>query len=94
MSQTGRKGRPSLRPTAEQRRLVELLKVAGWWNGAIARRLGVTRPTLDKHFGQELRDASDRQLASLLSVLWRAAGRGNVSAMRQLLRRMDRNGPT
>jgi DNA invertase Pin-like site-specific DNA recombinase len=83
-------GRRPLAPTAKQRRLVGLLKAAGWSNEAIARHLGITRPTLDKHFGQDLRDAKDRQLLWLLSLLWREARRGKVSAMRQLLRRMNR----
>lgn len=47
-------GRPSFSPTAEQREIVSALAQAHVAQAEIARRIGVTKKTLQKHFAGEL----------------------------------------
>jgi hypothetical protein len=72
------------------RQAVFELRRARHSNERIARSLGISHPTLIKHFAAELERANDAFLAELLRSMWRAANRGNVSAMIWLLKRTSR----
>jgi hypothetical protein len=80
-------GQPPFKPTPSQRRDVETLKAESWSNDRIAHVLGVSRPTLEKHFVQELQHGRDRvQLETLRSL--RKLAKKNASANRQQLDRL------
>jgi AraC-like DNA-binding protein len=82
------RGRIPFKPTRRQRRRVELL--AGEASEvAIAQQLGVSLPTLRKHFAAELEFGRLRVLADALERLDRAAAKGNVSAAKALVARKD-----
>lgn len=75
-------GRPSWVPTAEQRRLVEVLRAGGNSLPLIARAIGVSVPTLRKCCGAELRYAHADLEARMGAALVRAALQGHVGAIR------------
>lgn len=79
-------GRPEYEPTQRDRDDVRLMKADDWSDERIARRLGISRNTLLKHFAQELEDGADyvRQIA--LRNLMRSSNGGNVGASNSLLR--------
>ena len=53
-------GRPEFAPTDEDREKVRVLKAGGMTNEAIAEVIGVSEPTLRKHFSYELDIAVSR----------------------------------
>lgn len=77
-------GRPSFKPTAAQRRKVEELRSVGMSKDDVAAVLGVTRPTLDKHFEVELQVGAAKKRAEVVSFLYKSARGGNVSAQKKL----------
>jgi DNA-binding CsgD family transcriptional regulator len=78
------RGRPSFKPTAAHRRQVEECKSGGMSNEEIAMAIGITAPTLEKHFEDELAHGRARKRAEVLRLLYAAARKGNVSAQKQL----------
>jgi hypothetical protein len=79
----GGRGRPQHIPTSENRNKVTLLLALGWSNPRIANALGVTLPTLRKHYFSLLkfRDAQrDRMDASIASTLWKQFQDGSTAA--------------
>ena len=56
-------GRPSFRPSVEQRQTVEEMKFCGKSDAAIARAIGINVDTLRKHLRDELDDAVERRAA-------------------------------
>ncbi|CAN5479591.1 hypothetical protein BH10PSE7_BH10PSE7_15360 [soil metagenome] len=90
----GRRGRPEHIPTQENRNKLSMLVALGWSNERIAASLFVTQPTLRKHYFSELkfRDvARDRLNSGLAMKLWDQVQAGNVGAMREFQKFVDRN---
>lgn len=89
----GRRGRPPHVPTPDKRTKVLLCLAQGWPNGRIARALGITEPTLRKHYFRELKvrdEARDRLEATRLHRLWSMGREGNVAALKEFGRIMER----
>ena len=88
----GRAGRPQHVPTFENRNKIKMLLALGWDNARIAGVLGITPPTLRKHYFRELkiRDvARDKLEAQRRVLLWQQGCAGNVAAMREFGRLME-----
>lgn len=88
----GKRGRPPHIPTKENRNKIMLLLAQGWTDARIAASLGITVPTLKKHYFSVLkvRDAArDRVEAIGLLTLWNLGREGNVAAMKEYFRRHD-----
>lgn len=94
----GEKGRPRFEATEKDRNKIKLLLAVGWSGQRIANAIGVSLATLKRYFRAELkvRDVVRDQLeARRLEIAYDAAATGNVGAMRQLdrvLERLDREG--
>jgi hypothetical protein len=56
---------------------------------SIARVVGASDETIAKYFTDELLTGRDRRRAELLRLLWAAARRGNISAIKRLLDMTD-----
>lgn len=80
-------GRPPFEPNYRQRDDVQLMKVDGWSDDRIARRIGISRNTLLEHFAAELEDGADAIRLLALRNLKLASNKGNVSASNALLLR-------
>lgn len=90
----GKRGRPEHVATIENRNKVSILLAAGWSNERIASSLAITLPTLRKHYFSELkaREAMrDRLEARRLELAWRTAEAGNVGAMKEFGRLLEKN---
>lgn len=91
----GRRGRPAHIPTAENRSKVRLLLAFGWTDRRIAQALRITAATLRKHYFVELRQRDEARPAleaNALVMVYRAAADGNVGAMKELHRLIERDG--
>ena len=89
----GKRGRPQHVPTDRNRNKVMVLLAAGWAPARIAGALGITGPTLRKHYFFELRQAAsmrDRLKALHLQSLVEETKKGNVAAAKELGRLLDR----
>lgn len=90
----GGRGRPQHIATVEYRNKVKLLLAFGWSNGRIACALGITEPTLRKHYFSELKfrgEQRDRMDASLAMRLWKEVEGGSVSAMKEFRKLVEVN---
>jgi predicted transcriptional regulator len=90
----GRRGRPQHLPTDEKRRIVVVLMAFGRKDEEIAASLGITPPTLRKHYFRELRgraDARARLDAKLFGALLAEVEKGNVTAIDKMFKRLDRH---
>jgi hypothetical protein len=88
----GKRGRPPHIRTKENSNKIILLLAQGWPDQRIAAAIGITIPTLKKHYFSELkvRDAArDRVEAIGLLSLWSLGREGNVAAMKEYFRRHD-----
>ncbi|WP_456686620.1 hypothetical protein [Bradyrhizobium sp. P5_C11_2] len=93
-SNWGERGRPEHVASQQNRNRVSLLVALGWSNARIASALFITQPTLRKHYFSELRfrDVSrDRLVAQLGVKLLDGVNAGNVSAIREFQRYLERN---
>lgn len=81
-------GRPASAPDKFQREEVEGYVALGMSDAAISRAVGVSEPTLRKHFAQELALGDARTEARLIRALLKSAFGGNVSAQRDALDRV------
>lgn len=79
-------GRPEYEPTWREREDVRLFKADDWSDDRIARRLGISRNTLLKHFADELEDGADQVRAAVLRNLMRESNGGSVSASDRLMK--------
>ncbi|MCZ4340173.1 hypothetical protein O4H52_01045 [Sphingomonadaceae bacterium G21617-S1] len=89
----GGRGRPEHVRTERNRSKVIMLLAMGWSNPRIARSLGITPPTLKKHYFRELKvreEALDRLKAGHMSLLWDQAKAGNVAALKEIGKLIDR----
>jgi hypothetical protein len=90
----GERGRPEHVASQQNRNRVSLLVAMGWSNARIAAALFITQPTLRKHYFSELkfRDvARDRLVAQLGVKLLDGVNAGNVSAIREFQKYLERN---
>jgi hypothetical protein len=78
------RGRPAFKPTATQRKNVMIWAAGGIAEASMAKMLGICRDTLRDHFATELEEGGDRERARNLERLDKAAGKGNVTAMKYL----------
>lgn len=78
----GKNGRPEHRPTVPIRNHVITLRSIGWSPDRIARVVGLSTPTLLKHYQHELDHGVDLAKARLMEQLEGAARKGNVAAVR------------
>ena len=68
-------------PTEETRARVESLAAAGIKREDIALYLGITRPTLDKYYSEELDIGTIKANAAVARTLYQQAIEGNTTAM-------------
>lgn len=89
----GKRGRPPHVPTERNRNKVMVLLAVGWLPKRIAAALGVTMPTLRKHYFFELRSRGvmlDRLKAAHLTTLLEQMRAGNIQAVKEMGRIIDR----
>lgn len=89
-----KRGRPAHEVTVKTRNRVSMLLALGWSTMRIATALGVTLPTLHKHYFYELRQqavARDRLELRRLELAWELAESGNVGALKEFGKLMERN---
>jgi len=73
--------RPSYEPSAKDRMMVGVMVAGGIDQAAISAVLGISRPTLRKHFRHEIDSASTAANAAVVASLYRMATTGrNVAA--------------
>lgn len=77
-----RRGRPGFVATPEQRERVVIAAAARMRHEDIAAALGISEPTLRKHFAAELTTKVTECRLQLIQAMYQAAQRGNVSAAR------------
>ncbi len=86
----GEVGRNEHVPTAENVSRVRQLVLAGWTTDQIAVELGISRPTLRKHYLPDIKKARRAALAEMkaknIARLEKAADDGNVAAIKELNR--------
>ncbi|WP_353641333.1 hypothetical protein [Mesorhizobium sp. WSM2239] len=90
----GMRGRPEHVPSSQNRNKVSMLLALGWSNKRIAASLFITMPTLRKHYFSELRYravARDRLDAAVAMKLWDGVQDGNVGAIREFRKMLERN---
>jgi hypothetical protein len=80
-----RGGRPAFKPTRRMREQVEIAAAAGMSASDVAVVIGISRPTLEAHFADELKNGRIRKFAQVLVLLDRESKRGSVSASKYLL---------
>lgn len=81
------RGRPQFQPTPDQRETCSTLAAARMSEDDIAAVFGITRPTLRKHFADELTMGAAQRNAAVLLALYETAVAGNVAAARTWLAR-------
>lgn len=87
--------RPEFQVTDELRRRVAIAAGSGTMtHEEIAIGLGISRPTLEKHFEVELAEGAYRKRLEVLEAMHAAALKGNVTAAREYLARSPRASPT
>ncbi len=89
------RGRPPHVPTVESRQKCVLLAAIGRNPDEIAAALSITAKTLRKHYSRELREHDAARLkveGKLLVGLVREVDKGNVSANKELAKRLDKAG--
>lgn len=89
----GGRGRPPFEATEKERNKVKLLLSVGWSNQRIANALAVSLATLKRYFRAELKvrdQMQDRMEAARLQRAYDLADGGNVGAMRQLDRLIEK----
>lgn len=84
------KGRPSFKPTPAQRKKVAIGAATGMPHDAIAAAIGITCPTLRKHFAEELYEGSSTVRLEMVQTLYTAGREGNVSAAKAFVALCDK----
>gem|GEM_PF-885743 len=84
MSAPKKIGRPAFKPTAAHRRKVEQMISCGDHKTTVARAIGISVPTLELHFAEELDNGWAKKRAEVLDMLFKSAKKGNVTAQRTL----------
>ena len=87
------RGRPQFQPTPDQREQCAILAAGRMAEAEIAEVFGISRPTLRKHFADELTTGAAKRTAAVLLALYETAVAGNVAAARTwLARQADQQG--
>lgn len=89
-----KRGRPAHEVTVRTRNRVSMLLALGWTTIRIAAALGISLPTLHKHYFYELRQqevARDRLELRRIELAWELAESGNVGALKEFGKLMERN---
>ena len=83
-------GRPEFVPTPEQRKYVQILAGLQVPHAQISRMIGdgIHEQTMRKHFAEELQNGRDTLVASLKTMVVKAAQNGSVRAQTWLLERL------
>lgn len=79
------RGRPEHEPTDELRLKVRVLKAGAMSQVAIAEAIGISEPTLRKHYSLELDQGSAIVTAEVLMARYHSAMGGSVPAQNKLL---------
>ncbi|MDX1127460.1 AraC family transcriptional regulator [Sinorhizobium medicae] len=90
----GKRGRPPYEPTDRDRNKIKLLLALGWSIERMANGLGVSPATVKRYFRAELkqRDAMrDRLDARRFEIAMEQANAGNVAALKELGKMIDRS---
>lgn len=90
----GGRGRPEHIRTQQNANKVTMLLAFGWANARIAKAVGITAPTLRKHYGRELRyrdEARDRLQARSAMLLWEQFEKGSSAAGREFREMLAEN---
>ena len=74
------RGRRPFKPTDEQRRTVEVMAASGIAQQEIAMSLGISAPTLRRHFRAALDSGATKMITRVADSLYRQAIAGNVTA--------------
>lgn len=70
LQKRGKKGRFATHvPNEQSRTLARLAKALAWSNERIAAVLGISRPTLDKHYGDDMTRGTDEMLLKVFARL-------------------------
>lgn len=85
MAEKKPRGRPEYAPTDEEREKVRVLKAGGMSREAIAEAIGISEPTLRKHFSLDMEIGAAKVTADVIMARYRAAIGGNVSAQNKML---------
>ena len=72
----------TFRPTQKQREEVSIAAGAGVSHEEISLGLGISRPTLLRHFAYELTTGAYERRQEVLNAMYKAAKNGNVSAQK------------
>ena len=75
-----RKGRPPYEPTEDQRRIVNIMAAGGLQQAQIAAAIGVSRPTLEKYFREELDGGGAKAHGMVVANLFRQATKDDPRA--------------
>lgn len=86
-------GRPEHKPTPASRKKIILRAANNWSQKNMALELGITVPTLTKHYMIEIETGWVRMCGENLDRLSKSAKNGNVSAQKFLQARLDRSNP-
>jgi DNA-binding CsgD family transcriptional regulator len=78
-------GRRAYVPTDAEREKVRVLKAGGMSNEAIATAIGISEPTLTKHFSSDIEVGAAKVTAEILMARYNSAKAGNVAAQNRLL---------
>jgi hypothetical protein len=90
----GRRGRPAHMWTLKNSNKVKMLLAFGWSTDRIAKAVGITAPTLRKVYFRELKfrdEMRDRLEATIFEELWKGVADGNVGAIKEFRRVLERN---
>lgn len=83
-------GRPSFVPTAAQRQEVARLRSVGMEILEIAAVIGISGPTLNRHFAYELSEGAAKKRAAIFRALEKNALAGNVSAQKAMIAQFEK----
>ncbi len=75
-------GRPEHEPTDELRDQVEIAAYMGMNQVQIAAAIGVSKPTLAKHYAEELLNGHSKKRFENMAMLYETARKGNVAAQK------------
>lgn len=89
----GQSGRPEHKPTRPSRDKVMLRAACNWSRQEIAMEMGISVPTLAKHYHTELETGWIKMRGQALDMLKKSAKGGNVSAQGKLVALIDQSNP-
>ena len=77
--------RPTFKPTAAQKRQVAIAAGGGMSHEEISLALGISRPTLLKHFEFELSTGANHKRLEVMNAMYASAKKGNVAAQKSYI---------